>query len=260
MTLLLLVLVAQDLSQQGAQAMRESRFAEAAVVYRQLAKQQPGVPQWQMNLGLALHSAGDLPAAVRALERYTKLVPAPGAVHWILGVDQLKLQRGCAAADTLEKARRWRGSNEVVAALADACSACKRYAEAAGHYEALKRTREAARARWQAAEYTKAKALFGTLKEWDAAAHYEYGDTLLRLEETEKAIGHLQEAREIPAARAALGKALAQMERWVEAVPLLEEAARADASLLLPLSKAYAALGRKEEAAQALRAFQSARQ
>ena len=49
--------MAQDLSQQGAQAMRESRFADAERIYREMLKSLPGDPRVHLNLGLALHSS-----------------------------------------------------------------------------------------------------------------------------------------------------------------------------------------------------------
>jgi predicted Zn-dependent protease len=255
------LLVQQDvagLAQAGAQAMREQRFTEAAGIFRRLAAQQPGLPQWRLNLGLALHSAGDVAAAVPELERYVKAVPAPSGAHWLLGVDQLKLGKSCAAADSLTVARRWRASREVSAALADACLACKRYAEAAAQFEGLGQTRQAARARWLGGEYSKARSLYAGLAaqhEDDAEFAYEYGDTLLRVESAAAALPFLERARALPSGRAALGKALVQLERWAEAVPLLEEASRQDGALLLPLSRAYQGAGRGEEAARALAEF-----
>jgi predicted Zn-dependent protease len=185
-------------------------------------------------------------------------VPAPSGVHQILGIDQLKLGRACAAADSLSVARKWKATPEITAALADAAFGCKRYAEAALHYEALGRKRQAAKSRWLAADYAKARVLYAGLAaehESDAAFAYEYGDTLLRIAGPAEALPYLEKARALPSGRAALGKALAALERWGEAVPLLEEASSSDGSLLLPLSRGYQALGRKEESARALAEF-----
>ena len=253
---LLLLILAQDLSQQGAQAMRENRYGDAVRAYRELVQQDPQTPQWRMNLGLALHSAGDAAGAVTAMQQYVKAMPAPAPAHWILGVNQLKLGQACAAADSLTAARRWRATPEITHALADALSACKRYPEAAIHYTALGRHRDAARAHWQAGEYSKARPLYARLATGtDPALHYEYGDTLLRIDTAAAALPHLEKAREIPAARAALAKAYIALERWSDAVPLLEEAARQDRTQWLPLSRAYQALGRTEDAARALADF-----
>jgi uncharacterized protein HemY len=56
-------------------------------------------------------------------------------------------------------------------------------------------------------------------------------------------------APDLAPARGALGRAMVEGERYADAVPHLKAAAPTDATLLLPLSRAYKALGKKEEAA-----------
>ena len=59
------------------------------------------------------------------------------------------------------------------------------------------------------------------------------------------------EGPELIAAQGALGKALLQAGRAKESIPHLEAASRQDPSVLLPLSRAYKAAGRPQEAARA---------
>ncbi len=253
MMLIALILLAQDLSQQGAQAMREGRFAEAERIYRQKAAEAPSEPQWQMNLGLALHSAGKYADALREFGRYLKAVPQAGPVHLLTGIDHLKLAAPCRAIGPLEIARRWQASKQVLTELADAYSGCNRYSEAAKVLEAAKEPRLAARAHWQAREYDAAKLLFDAVSAAyanDPAFQYEYGDTIYRVEGAEAALPHLQLAVSILSARGSLGRALLDLDRAAEAIPHLEAAVQADSALLLPLSRCYKATGRVEDAAR----------
>lgn len=243
-----------DMSADGARAMRESRFDDAARIYRKLADRSPNVPQWHMNYGLALHSAKRYGEALAAFETYIRLAsPKPGPVHFLMGVDQIKLGEPCAAIAPLEKARLWEASRQVLIELADAYSGCKRYEDAAVVLQGLKETRLAARAFWQARKYEAAKPLFASVAarhEGDPRFHYEYGDTLYRADGPEPAIPQLEKAVSIVEARGSLGRALMDLKRAEEAIPHLAAAVPVDATLLLPLSRAYKATGRSEEAAR----------
>ncbi|MEJ7608045.1 MAG: tetratricopeptide repeat protein [Bryobacteraceae bacterium] len=114
-----MLVAAQQLSAEGAQAMRAGRFADAERIYRQLVKQSPEEAGWHGNLGLALHSQGKYRQAVEALEGSLKLRRAPGLAA-VLGIDYLKLGDACRAIAPLEESNR-------LEALADAYSGCKRY-------------------------------------------------------------------------------------------------------------------------------------
>ncbi|NWF83522.1 MAG: hypothetical protein HXY18_06810, partial [Bryobacteraceae bacterium] len=53
--ILLLFLLLQDiatLSKQGAAAMREKRWNDAARIYLDAAEKDPSTPEWRLNLGL----------------------------------------------------------------------------------------------------------------------------------------------------------------------------------------------------------------
>jgi len=241
------LIVAQDLSSQGAEAMRAGRFAEAERIYRQLIQQDPKDPGWHGNLGLSLHSQNRFREATEALERSLKLKPSPGLAV-VLGIDYLKLNEPCKAIAPLERTDR-------LAALADAFYGCKRYPEAARLYTKLGSTREAARSWWQARDYQQARPLYEKLVpkyQADPAFAWEFGDTLLRMEGAQAAIPWLERAVSLVEGRAALGKAYAETGRFAEAIPHLEASIKLDPDLLLPLSRAYKATGRAAEADRAL--------
>lgn len=259
------VLGAQTLSEQGAKAMREGRFAEAERIYRQMIKQSPGEARLRMNLGLALYSAGRYQEALTELSGYLKAYPKPGPVHLVMGTAQLKMGRACEAVAPLEKAQQWQASAQVLVELGDAQAGCKRYGDAAESYRAAakldaqggKTARAAARALWQARMYAEAKELFAQTESVfgdEAEFLYEYGDTLARVEGAEAGLDRLRKAVEkeprLTAAHGALGRALLEVGKAAEAVPHLERAAPVDATLLLPLSRAYKATGRAEDAAR----------
>ena len=260
-TLLLLLAQAPDvaqLSQQGAQAIRERRFSDAERAYRQLLKVDPANPAWHMNLGLTFHLGGRYAEAVPELQLFLRAKPQPGPMHLLLGLSQLKLSRACDAIAPLEKARGWNAEQTVVE-LADAYYGCQRFLNAARTYEAALATRhksdavarQAAHCYWAARQYPDAQRLFATVATafaQDADFNYEYGDTLARMEGPAAGVRYLERAVAtkpgLLAARGELGKALQSLGQNQEAISHLEAAAAADPALLLPLSRAYRATGR----------------
>jgi predicted Zn-dependent protease len=109
-----------------------------------------------------------------------------------------------------------------------------------------------------ARRYDKAKPAYASaaaLFEKDGEYQYEFGDTLARLEGAQAGLSRLERAHALlpglVAAQGALGRALAELKRYGEAVPHLEAAAIEDATLLLPLSRAYRGVGRLDDAARA---------
>ncbi|MFN7923355.1 MAG: tetratricopeptide repeat protein [Bryobacteraceae bacterium] len=254
------------LSQQAMTAMRESRFADAEHLYRELVRLNPNEPRLRMNLALALHSERKYREAIPEFERVLKANPQPGPAHFLLGVSRLKLDQYCDAIAPLEKAKQWQPSAQVLTELGDAYSGCKRYLPAARVYaqaaavapDGSKLTRAAARAFWQAREYGEAKPLFVKAEPQyagDAEFLFEYGDTLARLEGGEAGLAYLEKAvsagPSLLPARGALGRVLMELGRAEQSIPHLEAAVGLDATLLMPLSRAYRAVGRAEEAAKA---------
>lgn len=250
-----------ELSRQAAAAMRAQRFAEAEARYRKLVELEPVNPMWRMNLGLALFSAGRYANAVPEFEAFLKAKPEAGAVHLLLGTSLLKLGRPCPAIAILEKAVQWNQDRPMLE-LADAYYGCKRFERAARAYEAAARTsrnpavsRQAAHCYWQARLYPDARRIFQTLEPEFANEpefQYEFGDTLARMDGPEAGLPYLQKAvaakPELLAARGELGKALLATGDAAGAIPHLEAASRNDATLLLPLSRAYRAAGREADA------------
>jgi len=256
----------EDPAAAAARAMREGRFADAERLYRGLIKEIPNEPRLQLNLALALHSGKKYTDANAAFAQFLKTNPPPGPVHLVAGLSLLKAGRACDAASTLEKAKRWQASEQVLTELADAYSACKRYPQAGAAYvdAAAKATantgrlkRAAARAYWLARDYAAARPIFVALRPTftnDAEFLYEFGDTLARTEGSDVGLPLLERsvelAPELTPARGALGRALVEAGRHPEAIPHLTAAAPTDATLLMPLSRAYKATGRVEDAAR----------
>lgn len=260
----LLLLAFQTSAEDPGKAMREGRYDDAARMYREMLKGHPNDPRLEMNLGLALFSAKKYKDAVPVFERVAKAMPAPGPVHFMGGVSWLKLQQPCDAVPFLEKARQWQGTVMVLTELGDAYAGCKRYREAAKTYTEAARQkpgdpalpRAAARSYWQAREYEPAKPLYASVAAKfgsDAEFLYEYGDTLARTGGAADGLPYLEKAvagaPHLAPARGALGRALVEVEKYADAVPHLKAGEPTDATLLLPLSRAYKALGQKELAA-----------
>ena len=267
--IVLALLLFQDLaalSSQGAQAMREKRFAEAARLYRELAIRDTANPMWHFNLGVALESQGEHLAGLAELGVFLKARPEPGPAHLFSGVARLKLEQPCEAIAPLETARKWMASATVLIELGDAYHGCRRWEPAAQTYQAAARLapkdtrllRQAARCWWLARQYEKARPLFVAIAPGfavDAEFHFEFGDTLARLQGAAAGLAHLEKAVAaapgLLPAHAALGRALLELGRPADALPHLETAAPEDPALLLPLSQAYRAVGRAEDAARA---------
>jgi predicted Zn-dependent protease len=244
----------EDPAAAAARAMREGRFADAERLYRGLIQQVPNEPRLQLNLALALHSGKKYADANLAFAQFLKTNPPPGPVHLVAGLSLLKAHRPCDAAPILEKAKRWQASEQVLTELADAYSACKRYPQAGATYAeaAAKATANAGRLKRAAA-----RPLFTALRPTssnDAEFLYEFGDTLARTEGAEASLAVLERSVELAPsltpARGALGRALVEAGRHADAIPHLVAASPADATLLLPLSRAYKATGRVEDAAR----------
>lgn len=114
-----------------------------------------------------------------------------------------------------------------------------------------------ARSLWRVGQYDEAAAMQVQLaSNWshDPEFNYERGDTLVRIESPEAGIPFLRKAVEsdprLLSARGALGRALMQAGKVAESIPHLEAASAQDPALLLPLSRAYKATGRAEDAAR----------
>lgn len=115
-----------------------------------------------------------------------------------------------------------------------------------------------ARALWRTSSYEEARKLYDALAgRWshDPEFNFERGDTLVRLGDAKQGLPLLEksvaEAPELIAARGALGRALLQAGRARDSIVHLELASKQDATLLLPLSRAYKAIGRAQDGSRA---------
>jgi tetratricopeptide (TPR) repeat protein len=266
MLLLLLQVDLSTLSNDGARAMRERRYPEAVRAYRTLVAQDAANPMWRMNLGMALAYAGQHREAVSELTAFLKAKPQPGPAHLMLGLSRLKLGDDCAAIEPLETALRWPGRpNSIWVELGDARHGCKRWEPAAHAYaEAAKLDpgnrrllRQLARCWWRARRYEEARPVYASVEaqyRTEPEFQFEYGDTVMRLEGAEAGLPWLEKAvaaaPNLVAARGALGRALMELGRAADALPHLIAAAPQDPALLLPLSRAYRAVGKTAEAAR----------
>ena len=267
MILFALLLFAQDiatLSAEGAAAMRAKQYPAAVRTYQALVTQDATNPMWRLNLGMALFYAADHAGSAQALEQFIRIKPQPGPAHLFLGVARLNLKQPCEAIAPLEAALQWpQRPQSRWAELADAYQGCKRWEPAAKAYAEAARlaptelqfARQSAHCWRMARRYDLAKPLFASLAgnyQSSAEFHFEYGDTLVRLEGAEAGLSWLEKSvaadPTLLPAQAALGRALMELNRPADALPHLEIAAKTDPALLLPLSRAYRTLGRTEEA------------
>ncbi len=287
------------------EAMRTGKFAEAARLYEQMAKENPEEVGLKLNAGLAYYSGKQYKAALAAMKVVLKREPEQPAANLVAGASLLKLNEGCEALAYLKKAAPLSGTPEYAGQRAEAEAACGNQAEAArwwrrvveqnprstrgwyglglaqvaqgddagaqesfgrlsalGPSEELKRLeRNVARGLWTAGRYEEAKEALLRVKAQgvkEAALEYELGDCVEKLAGPQAALAHYREALRLDGkmvvARGALGRALAAAQKPEEAIPHLELAAKAgiDRSLWVALANAYRAVGRVEDARQAL--------
>ncbi len=270
MILFALLAFGQDvatLSAEGAAAMRAKQYPAAARTYQALVTQDAANPMWRINLGMALFYSSDHAGSARALEDFIRIKPQPGPAHLFLGVARLNLKQPCEAIGPLEAALQWpERPQSRWAELADAYQGCKRWEPAAKAYSEaaklgpteIRLARQSAHCWRMARRYELAKPVFAAIAsnyESNAEFQFEYGDTLVRLEGAEAGLPWLEKSVAADAtllpAQAALGRALMELNRPADAAPHLELAAKTYPALLLPLSRAYRALGRTQEATRA---------
>jgi tetratricopeptide (TPR) repeat protein len=124
--------------QQASTLMSQGRFGEAAVIYRDLTKALPGNPGLVLNLGLALHMAGNHAEAVPQFETVLKTQPSSIPALISLGLSRLQLSQPEQAIAPLTKAVALQSANvDARGMLAGALMAVDRAAEAAPHYRKL---------------------------------------------------------------------------------------------------------------------------
>ncbi len=136
-------------SQRGKELMAAGRYAEAVPLYRDLVTAVPGNPGLLLNLGMALHMAGEDEAAITPLRAALAIQPALGPANLFLGAANMRLGRPDAAIAPLQKATRLDPTNkDARSMLAEALVALDRYAEAEPHLRTLARLAPADPAAW----------------------------------------------------------------------------------------------------------------
>ena len=88
-------------SQQAKQLMAEWHFQQAISLYRELNKAVPNNPGLKLNLGMALHLAGNKREAIPELEQAVKLDPELAPAWLFLGTTHLQLGETVAAVKPL---------------------------------------------------------------------------------------------------------------------------------------------------------------
>ena len=125
-------------SQRAKEFMADGKFAEAVPLYRELNQAVPNNPGLLLNLGMALHMAGDEHNSIPQLEAAVKLDPKLAPAWLFLGAARLQLGRTPAAVEALRVVLGLqpdhRGALEM---LAGALLSLDRAAEAADQYRKL---------------------------------------------------------------------------------------------------------------------------
>ena len=125
-------------SQLAKRYMAEGRFAEAAAVYKSLAKAVPGNAGLLLNLGMAQFMSGDEASAIPTLEAALKLQPELAPALITLGEAYLKRDQPAKALPVLRKAAALDPNQmDVRRMLVQAASALAMHEEAATHLRKL---------------------------------------------------------------------------------------------------------------------------
>ena len=85
-------------------AMSEKRFADAAVLYAELARSYPNEPTLKANLGMALHLSAQDEEAIQHLNPAASAMPDSFPANFFLGASLVRLGRYNEALDPLRKA------------------------------------------------------------------------------------------------------------------------------------------------------------
>ena len=125
-------------SQRAREFMADGKFAEAVPLYRELNQAVPNNPGLLLNLGMALHMAGDERNSIPQLQAAVKLDPKLAPAWLFLGAARLQLGKAPAAVEALKMVLGLqpdhRGALEM---LAGALLSFDRAAEAADQYRKL---------------------------------------------------------------------------------------------------------------------------
>jgi predicted Zn-dependent protease len=125
-------------SQRAKQFLGEGRFSEAAAIYQGLVRAMPTNVGLRLNLGLALHMAGNHADSIPEFEAVLKSQPSALPALVSLGTAHLQLNQAAKAIDPLTRAVALQPANiDVRGMLANALLSLDRAAEAAPHFRKL---------------------------------------------------------------------------------------------------------------------------
>ncbi|MGH9448123.1 MAG: tetratricopeptide repeat protein, partial [Terriglobia bacterium] len=133
----------------GQKALREGNFAEAVREFHQVLRLDPGLPEAEINLGLAYHLQGDYKLASEEIEKGLEQTPGVVGANIVLGIDQLRLGFAGRAITPLKRALRADPSNkQALRTLAEAFVAQGDYLEASRTYRTLFHDENSGANRW----------------------------------------------------------------------------------------------------------------
>jgi tetratricopeptide (TPR) repeat protein len=125
-------------SQRAKEFMAQGNFVEAIALYRDLNQAVPNNPGLMLNLGMALHMAGDERKSISQLEAAVKLDPKLTPAWLFLGAARLRLGQASAAIEPLKMVlRREPDHQDALEMLAAALLSLGRDAQAARQYQKL---------------------------------------------------------------------------------------------------------------------------
>src|SRR5882762_10491822 len=125
-------------SQRAKEFMADGRFAEAVPLYRELNRAVPDNPGLLLNLGMALHMAGDERNSIPQLEAAVKLDPKLAPAWLFLGAARLQLGKAPAAVEALKMVLGLQpDQRDALEMLAGALLSLDRPAEATDQYRKL---------------------------------------------------------------------------------------------------------------------------
>jgi tetratricopeptide (TPR) repeat protein len=125
-------------SQRAKESMAEGKFADAIPLYVELNQALPGNPGLLLNLGMALHMAGEERKAVPQLEAAVKIEPKLAPAWLFLGAARLQLGDAPAAVRALRTVLYLQPDHPgALEMLAGALLSMDRPEEAAGQYRKL---------------------------------------------------------------------------------------------------------------------------
>jgi len=125
-------------SQRAREFMADGKFAEAVPLYRELNQAMPNNPGLLLNLGMALHMAGDERNSIPQLEAAVKLDPKLAPAWLFLGAARLQLGKAPAAVEALKMVLGLQpDQRDALEMLAGALLSLDRPAEATDQYRKL---------------------------------------------------------------------------------------------------------------------------